>query len=235
MINSFVAIDLETTGISPSEDRIIEIGAIKVVDGKECGSISTFVNPRMRISERITQITGIDNMMVSNAPVIEDVLDDILDFIEELPLLGHNIMFDYSFLKSAAVSVGKNFEKDGIDTLKLARKILPDAESKRLEYLCSYLHIDPGNSHRAYDDARSAKILYEKLYQLKPDEEGFEKTIRLEYGIKKKSPITPAQLKYLKALMAAHNIVPETEPESMTKNDASRMIDKILSSYGRIY
>lgn len=234
MIQSFVAIDLETTGISPSEDRIIEVGALKVIDGKECGVYRTFINPRMSISARITEITGIDNTMVAGAPVIEEVLDDILEFIEDLPILGHNILFDYSFLKCAAVSMGREFEKEGIDTLKLARKILPDAESKKLEYLCEYLQINPGNSHRAFDDARSARILYEKLQEINPDEADLDKTIKLEFGIKKKSPITPAQLKYLKALVQAHGIALEVEPESLTKNEASRIIDKILSSYGRI-
>ncbi len=234
MINSYVAIDLETTGINPTEDRIIEIGALKVLKGNECGIYRTFINPRRQISERITQITGIDNEMVSDAPVMEQVLEELLDFIGELPILGHNILFDYSFLKCAAVSAGKTFEKDGIDTLRLARKFLPELSSRKLEYLCEYFQINPGNSHRALDDARSAKILYEKLYEMKPDDEAFEQTIRLEFGIKKKSPITPAQLKYLKALVHTHGIALEVEPESLTKNEASRMIDRILSTYGRI-
>lgn len=235
MINSFIAIDLETTGINPANDRIIEIGALKVINGMENKTFCSFVNPRMRISDRITDITGIDNEMVSNAPVIEDIFDELLEFMEDLPLLGHNILFDYSFLKCAAVSMNREFEKTGIDTLRLARKILPEAESKKLEFLCRYLQIDPGSSHRAFDDARSARLLYEKLHDVSPEDEGFEKPQKLEFGIKKKSPITPAQLKYLKALAAAHNIVLETEPESMTKNDASRMIDYILSVYGRIH
>lgn len=234
MINSFIAIDLETTGISPGTDRIIEIGAIKVVDGKETGTFCSFINPRMHISDRITGITGIDDAMVKNAPVIEDIFEELSGFMEDLPLLGHNILFDYSFLKCVAVSMNKDFEKNGIDTLKLARRILPEAESKKLEFLCRYLQIDPGSSHRAFDDAHSARLLYEKLHEINPDDEGFEKPMKLEFGIKKKSPVTPAQLKYLKALIAAHGIVLETEPESLTKNEASRIIDRILSVYGRI-
>lgn len=234
MINSFIALDLETTGISPSEDRIIEIGAIKVIDGKECGTFSTFINPEMKIPARITEITGIDDKMVAGAPVMKEIFPALLEFLEEYPLLGHNIIFDFSFLKTAAVNMEYSFEKQGIDTLKMARRIYPEAESKRLEFLCEYLRIDPGNSHRAYDDARSAKLLYEKMYTVNPDDSGFFRAEQLEFGIKKKAPITPAQLRYLKALVQAHGLVLQVEPESLTKNEASRMIDRILSAYGRI-
>lgn len=234
MINSFIALDLETTGISPSEDRIIEIGAIKVIDGKECGTFSTFINPEMKIPARITEITGIDDKMVAGAPVMKEIFPALLEFLEEYPLLGHNIIFDFSFLKTAAVNMEYSFEKQGIDTLKMARRIYPEAESKRLEFLCEYLQIDPGNSHRAYDDARSAKLLYEKMHTVNPDDNGFFRTMQLEFGIKKKTSITPAQLRYLKALVQAHGIALQVEPESLTKNEASRMIDRILSAYGRI-
>lgn len=234
MINSFIALDLETTGISPAEDRIIEIGAIKVIDGRECDVFSTFVNPKRKIPARITEITGIDDEMVADAPVIQEVFPKLQDFLEEYPLLGHNILFDYSFLKTAAVNMDCPFEKPGIDTLKIARRVYKQAESKRLDFLCEYLQIDPGKSHRAYDDARSAKLLYEKMYMENPDDEGFSKTVVLEFGIKKRQPVTPAQLRYLKALLQTHGIVPEVELGSLTKNEASKMIDKIVSSYGRI-
>lgn len=234
MINSFVALDLETTGINPAEDRIIEIGAIKVIDGKEYDMFSTFVNPEMKIPARITEITGIDDKMVCDAPVIKEIFPKLIYFLEEYPLLGHNIIFDYSFLKTVAVNMGLSFEKQGIDTLKMARRVYAQAESKRLEFLCDYLQIDAGTSHRAYDDARSAKCLYEKMYVEKPDDDGFLKTSPLEFGVKKKSPITPAQLRYLKSLVQIHGIVPEVMIESLTKSEASRMIDKILSTYGRI-
>ncbi|MGN0515128.1 MAG: PolC-type DNA polymerase III [Lachnospiraceae bacterium] len=233
MIDSFVALDLETTGVAPASDRIIEIGAIKVINGIETGRFSTFVNPRMVIPDRITDITGIDKSMVKDAPVIDEVLEDLMSFCEGLPLLGHNIIFDYSFLKTACVNRGYQFEKDGIDTLKLARKFLPDLPSKRLGELCKYFAIDSGHSHRAYDDARSAWKLYEKLCEQNSENAEFDKVIKLEYSIKKKSPITPAQIKYLNGLIKKHHIVPDVEIESLTKNDASRLIDRILSSYGR--
>lgn len=232
MIKSFVAIDLETTGVDASEDKIIEIGAIKIIDGVEQGIFSSFVNPGMPVPARITDITGIDDKMLKDAPVIEDILDEVLDFIGDLPLLGHNIKFDYSFLKCAALSCGNTFEKDGIDTLRMARKLLPDLESKRLEHLCKHFEINPGKSHRAFDDARSAMQLYEKLCDLENAAEE-DKLIKLEYSVKKKSPITPAQLKYLNALVTKYRIALDINPEQMTKSEASKTIDGILSQYGR--
>lgn len=240
MIDTYVALDLETTGISPASDRIIEIGAIKVLNGKEVEIFSSFVNPRMGIPERITDLTGIDFDMVKDAPTIDEIFPKILDFIGERALLGHNILFDFSFLKTAAVSLGFTFEKNGIDTLRLARKFFPQLESRKLSYLCDYLKIDPGHSHRAYDDARSAKLLYEKMCEIseyaedRTLSEDVDKLIALEFGIKKKSPITAAQERYLNALVKAHNIKMEVDIASLTKNDASRMIDKILSTYGKI-
>ena len=234
MIDKFVALDLETTGINPAGDRIIEIGAIKIENGQETDCFSTFVNPRMGIPERITDLTGIDFMMVKDAPTIDEVFPQLMDFLGDNVLLGHNILFDFSFLKTAAVSLGYSFERNGIDTLKLARKYFPDIESRKLTYMCEYLGIDPGHSHRACDDARSAKILYEKICEISNNSQDVDKTFKLEFGIKKKSPITPAQERYLNALVKAHNITLDVEIASLTKNDASRMIDNILSTHGRI-
>lgn len=233
MVKSFVAIDLETTGVDPSVDKIIEIGAIKIVDGVEVGVFSSFVNPQMPVPARITEITGIDDEMVKDAPVFSEILDAVLDFIGDLPILGHNIKFDYSFLKCAVLSNGKSFEKDGIDTLRIARMLMPELESKKLEFLCRYFEIDPGSSHRAFDDARSAMKLYEKLCAMENADEIVDKLSQLEYKVKKKSPITDAQLNYLKVLVTKYKITLEIEPEKLTKSEASRVIDNILSEHGR--
>lgn len=229
MINTYVALDLETTGTSPGEDRIIEIGAVKIVDGVETDRLSTFVNPEMRIPERITMITGINDGMVENAPKISEVIEGVAEFTEGMPLLGHNIIFDYSFLKCAAMANELRFEREGIDTLKIARRVLADAPSKRLEYLCEYMHIDAGTSHRAFDDARSARYLYEKMYEINPQDDGFVKAQELNFAPKKKSKATPAQIKYIYGLMSSKNISLETTPEEMSKSEASRIIDMILS------
>lgn len=232
-IQSYVALDLETTGINPSLDKIIEIGMAKVIDGREVATYKTLINPDIHISERITEITGITDSMVLDKPVISQIIKDILDFIGDLPLLGHNIIFDYSFLKKAAVNSNYIFQKQGIDTLKIARRLLPEVPHKNLEYLCDYFKLDKGSSHRAFDDAKSAINLYHKLYEIKPDDEGFYTAIPLVFHIKKDVPITDAQKRYLAALLDKHQLTIEENIEKLTKSMASRMIDKIISEHGK--
>ena len=232
-IKSYVALDLETTGINPSLDKIIEIGMLKVIDEKVVDSYKTLINPNIHICTRITEITGITDNMVLGKPAISEMIKDILDFIGDLPLLGHNIIFDYSFLKKAAVNSNYTFEKQGIDTLKIARRLLPEVPHKNLEYLCDYFKLDKGSSHRAFDDAQSTIGLYRKLYEIKPDDEGFYTAIPLVFHIKKDVPITEAQKRYLAALLMKHQLDIEEDIEKLTKSMASRMIDKIISEYGK--
>ena len=233
MIDSYVAVDVETTGLNPADDKIIEIGMAKVYKGCIQESFSTLVSPGLVIDERITRLTGITTEMLEGQPVMSDIIGEVIDFIGEAPILGHNIIFDYSFLKKAAVNSGLKFEKQGIDTLKLARRLLPDIPHKNLEYLCEYFNIDAGNSHRAYDDAVSAKRLYEKLWGIKPDDAGFDELIQLNYSAKKDSPITAAQKRYLGVLVQKHNLALDVDVDLLTKSRASRMIDKIILQYGK--
>ena len=121
----------------------------------------------------------------------------------------------------------------GIDTLKIARRLLPELEHKKLSFLSQYLNIDPGRSHRAYDDAVSASVLYGKLEKLKPEDNSFSNTTKLVYVVKKDSPITPPQRRYLAALVEKHNINLEIPVEEMTKSMASRQIDTIIAQYGK--
>ena len=234
MINSYVALDLETTGLNPSTDRIIEIGAAKVINGIVVSTYSTLVNPQIPISFRVNQLTGIDSQMLKNQPLIQDVIADFVKYTEDMPILGHNVIFDFSFLKKAAVNNKLTFEKEGIDTLKMARRMLPHLEHKGLEFLCSYFSVNPENSHRAMDDAISAMRIYEKLYELNRKDKGFLETIKLNYSAKRDTSITPAQTSYLTKLVIHHSIVMQAEINSMTKSQASRMIDNIISEYGKI-
>lgn len=234
MIRDYIALDLETSGLNPSSDKIIEIGMAKVLDGAVTDTYSMLLNPKERLSPRITQLTGITDDMVSTQPVIADILEDIVAFIGEMPLLGHNIIFDYSFLKKACVNQNISFEKMGIDTLKIARRLLPEVEHKNLDCLCAHFHINPGNSHRALDDALSAHQLYCRLQAVKPEDEGFFKTLPLQYAAKKDSPITAAQKRYLTALVTYHGVALTEEMDSLTKSRASKLIDGIIAEYGKI-
>lgn len=233
MINSFVALDVETSGLSPDNDKIIEIGMAKILDGELIDKYSALINPKRVIPPNIVELTGITQDMLDDKPVIEELIDDILEFIGDYPILGHNVNFDYGFLKKAAVNSGHTFEKQGIDTLKLARRLLPEVEHKNLDYLCSYFGIDAGNSHRAYDDAVSAWKLFMRLYSIKPDDEGFNELITLSHSVKKDVPSTPAQRRYLMALINMHGINIGEDIDSLTKSRASKIIDGIISQYGR--
>ncbi|MDY2654502.1 MAG: 3'-5' exonuclease, partial [Eisenbergiella porci] len=150
------------------------------------------------------------------------------------PLLGHSVLFDYSFMKKAAVNQGLTFERTGVDTLKLARKFLPELESKNLGFLCRHFGISH-TAHRALGDALATQRLYEVLCGLFL--EGNEKDFApqpLIYRVKKEGPASSAQKERLYKLTAAHKLELDADIEKMTKNEASRTIDKILAQYGKI-
>ena len=161
--DSFISVDIETTGLSPVKDKIIEIGALKVVEGKVIEEFDILIDPRVELPERIVELTGISQDMLTGRPTIEEVLPKFLEFAKDLPLLGHNIVFDYSFLKTAAAKQKLVFERKGIDTLQIARTLLSDLESKSLEALCQYYGIVNKKHHRAFEDAKATMMLYEKL------------------------------------------------------------------------
>lgn len=234
-MNCYVALDLETTGLHPKKDRILEIGAIRVIDGKVSDEFSVFVNPKMVIPERITEITGITQDMVAKGASNEEAVRGLLAFCEGMPILGHNILFDYSFVKHSAINLDLNFEKQGIDTLRIARKVLPELESRSLQYLRRYYGIEQEREHRALEDAKTAHLLYERMRDVFEGEQPeIFRAVPLVYKVKKQGAITNAQKGYLHELVKYHRIELDAEIESLTKNEASRVIDGILSSYGRI-
>ena len=161
--NSYIAIDLETTGLNPKTERIIEIGAARVEDGIVVQTYSTFVNPERELDARIRELTGICDDDLKDAPVLDTVLPELLAFCGELPLLGHHVIFDFSFLKRAAVNRKYTFEHAGLDTLKICRHFMPEEEKKNLAAACRYFAVDPGESHRAFSDAMAAHHLYQEL------------------------------------------------------------------------
>ncbi len=233
MTNSYISIDLETTGLNPKLDRIIEIGAVKVLDGVVQQTFSTFVNPGRRLEERVVELTGIEDGMLADAPTMDEVLPELISFLEELPLLGHRILFDYSFLKKAAVDRKQSFEKNGIDTLKIARRYLPGAEHRTLEYLCKYYQIEH-TAHRALGDAMATHELYRILagdYCREQDDLFYPQ--KLIYQVKRDTPITKSQKERLYRLLEKNKIDIDVSVESMTRSQADRTIDQLLSRYGR--
>ena len=163
MLKSYLAFDVETTGLSPETDEIIEIGALKVRDGKVCERFISFVKPSEPVSERITQITGITNEMLLDAAPKERVIPAFLDFCGDEVLIGHNLPFDYGFVRNQAKLFGLFFEKQGIDTLKIARSVHKGRQSNSLEALCGRYSIVNSSAHRAYHDALATAKLYQTL------------------------------------------------------------------------
>lgn len=229
MINSYVCIDLETTGLNPKQDKIIEIGAVKVIEGQKTDTFSMFVNPGRKLEERIIELTGITQEQVDKAQSLEQILPELMRFLEDLPLLGHRVLFDYSFLKKAAVNQKLPFEKQGIDTLRIARVFLPQLERRSLEYLCKYYEI-PHIAHRAIEDAEATSRLYQLLAA-----QYYEKDARifapvpLHYAVKRETPVTKAQKERLYRLLEQHNIIPDFDVEQLTRSEASRYADKIIA------
>lgn len=232
-MDAYVSIDLETTGLNPRTDRIIEIGAIKVVQGETTDTFSTFVNPGRKLEQRITELTGITDDDLKDAPYIEEVLPELFSFLGELPLLGHSILFDFSFLKKAAVDQKQSFEKKAVDTLKIARKYLAELESRSLDALCLYYNI-PHRAHRALADAEATDLLYRRLTEkfCREQEELFCPK-PLSFKVKRDQPASKSQKERLYWLAERHKIILDVEIERLTRSEASRLTDKLLAQYGR--
>ena len=234
-VQDYIALDLETTGLDPKRDKIIEIGAVRVSDGKEIAQFHTMVTPHRAIEERITELTGITDEMVEHAPDIGDIIRDFLDFCGELPLLGHHVIFDYSFLKRAAVNHRLDFERAGIDTLKLCRTFMPKEERKSLEAACAFFGIERKGAHRALGDAQDAHVLFQTLsgrYGAVWPEAFAPKP--LIYKVKREQPASKKQKEDLRYLLKYHKIDLPVQIEHLSRNEASRITDKIISQYGKI-
>lgn len=233
MLKNYVAFDLETTGLDAENDYIIEIGALKVRDGKVCERFIEFVKPPVSVSKRITEITGITNEMVQVARNTKDIIRDFVSFCGDDVLVGHNLMFDYKFMKKYAVNFGYSFEKKGIDTLKIARKVHKDLESKSLGILCGHYHIVNQAAHRAYHDAlATAKLYHMMAHEFEQEQPDVFAPVLLQYRAKKVQPCTAKQLQYLKALSEYHNLPLQDSYKELTRSEASKRIDLIIGTYG---
>lgn len=159
IINDYCVLDTETTGLSSYYDEIIEIGILKVRDNKIVGRYSQLIKPKYEINSFITNLTGITNDMVKDMPTINLVMDDVLSFIGNDIILGHNTSFDLRFLEA-----GFNIElkNEYMDTIQFARKLFPELKHHRLSNLTKYLGIS-NNEHRSISDCISTKELYDSI------------------------------------------------------------------------
>lgn len=160
---TFVVFDIETTGLSQNKDRIIEIGAVKITDGQIVDRYSTFVNPQIPIPYEIEELTSITDAMVINAPTIEVVLGQFLAFSEGAILVAHNASFDVGFIEKNAKRLGIATDFTAIDTVGLARILLPDLSRYKLNNVAKALNVSLENHHRAVDDAGATAEIFLKL------------------------------------------------------------------------
>lgn len=159
----FVVFDIETTGFSPVKNKIIEIGAVKVSDGQITERFSSFVNPDVPIPFEIEKLTGINDSMVINAPFIETVLPEFLEFCGNAVLVAHNANFDMSFIKENARNQGIRREFTYVDTVGIARILLPHQAKHTLDAVAKTLNISLENHHRAVDDAEATAEIFVKF------------------------------------------------------------------------
>ena len=225
-IKNYTVIDLEMTGLSAKSDKIFEIGAAKVVDGKIVDTYQTLVNPKQHIPEKVQLLTGITDEDVASGAQMDEALEKLLGFIGEDEIVGQNVNFDYSFIKQWAVNRKIPLEMKAYDTLKLARKCLPPEQSKKLEDLCEYFEIERENAHRALDDAIETQQIFEKLCDLMQEKNEAVESHVLTYKAKRQTPATARQIQNLKELMSEKNITDVIAWENLTRSQASRLYDE---------
>ena len=227
IISDYIAIDLETTGIRLSKDKIIEVGLLKVKDSHIIDTFSCVINPDMQVDDKILELTKISKNELENAKRIHEVINHIVDFCEEYVLLGHNTIFDYSFVKKEANRAGLEFEKRGIDTYKLCKKVLPDNVRKNLTDACGYFGIERKNSHRAFSDAYYTHVLFQEIIKNFKTLEISSEAMKVK--IKKFVPIRKRTKEDLQKLLNCHRIGCKVNIDLLSESEAKRMMDKIKS------
>ncbi|MCL2049796.1 MAG: exonuclease domain-containing protein [Defluviitaleaceae bacterium] len=163
---TYVVFDIETTGFSEVKDKITEIGAAKIIDGKIIETFGELINPQVGIPSHITKITKITNDMVKNKKPISDVLPRFFEFCKGATMVAHHASFDVKFIKHNAKALGLEFNHEIVDTLSLARQLLPRLENHKLPTVAKALKIDLLNAHRAEDDAMATAEIFLRLMEM---------------------------------------------------------------------
>lgn len=164
--DTYVVFDIETTGFGPVKDRITEIGAVKIKDGVEVGKFSSLINPEIPIPYEIEKLTGINDHMVMEYPTIDVILPQFLEFCGDSVLVAHNASFDVSFIAKKAQMLNIETEFTVIDTVGLARILLPELNRYKLNLVAKALGISLENHHRAVDDAGATAEIFKKFIDM---------------------------------------------------------------------
>ena len=158
----YTVVDIETTGTDVLNDKITEIGAVKIKNGNIVEQFQVLVNPKVHISDKIVELTGIDDELVKDCPTLDMVFPDFFKFLGDSVFIAHNADFDYRFLKNAGKEFGYVIKNDFIDTLALARKKLPQLKHHKLNVVCDHYNI-VFQHHRALSDALATAEMYLEL------------------------------------------------------------------------
>ncbi len=162
----FIVFDIETTGLSSKNDRITEIGAVKIKGNKIIDSFSSLINPEIDIPAKIIKLTGITDDMVKNKPTIETILPEFLKFIGNRPVVAHNAGFDTAFIRENMRKINDIFTNTIVDTLNLSRALLPDLKRHRLDVVAKELNVPLPNHHRALGDAEATAGIFIRLMEI---------------------------------------------------------------------
>lgn len=169
MGNRFAIIDIETTGLSAGHGRITEIAILVFDSVNVLEEFVSLVNPETPIPYHITKLTGINNQMVANAPRFYEIARQIVELTDHCTIVGHNVRFDYSFLKAEFWSLGYDFSRPTLDTVGLARQLMPGLPGYSLGKICQALGISNFSRHRAAGDALATLELFKRLLSISPD------------------------------------------------------------------
>ena len=181
--DTFVCFDLETTGFSASKDRITEIGAVKIEKGVITDTFSTFVNPERPIPAKITELTGITDAMVSDAPSDTDAVADFLEFVGDAVVVAHNAPFDTSFIRQVCSKMNREYTLTSIDTVAICRSILKDIKNCKLDTVAKFLRLPDFNHHRACDDANILAHIFLQLMDRLSSDFGIKSTAEINTKI----------------------------------------------------
>lgn len=162
----YVVFDIETTGLDPFKDKIIEIGAIKLRGKEIIDEFSVFINPEIEIPEEITKLTNITNDMVKDAKKIEEILPQFLEFCKDTTVVAHNAKFDVGFINQKAKQLNLDYNVSVIDTLHWAKILLPEQKRFGLKYIANYFNVSLENHHRAVDDAKATAEIFQKFLNM---------------------------------------------------------------------
>ena len=234
MLENYVVIDLEMTGLDAKKDAILEVGAIRVRDGKAKDTYHALLRPAKPLGQEVSRLTGITPEMAEAGEEPESAMEHFFTFLGDDILVGQNVIFDYRFLKQWAVNHGFPFERSAVDTLKLSRQFLPREQKKDLESLCIYFSVEREKAHRALDDARATGLILERLkaeYGLEHAEAFLP--YPLQYHPKKQTPATARQIEYIKKYAAYYKLELPEALTLLTRSEASRLVDQWITQYGR--